>query len=71
MSMKKKEFYLRINKRMDKLEMFMENNIHLEKPLKVYNHTLKISKFWPLLSEEDREYIQCAQNAIEDGTKWK
>ena len=55
----------RINERMDILQNWMEQDYHMKRPEVVYEHTLTISKFWTVLSEEDREYIQCAQDAIE------
>ncbi len=60
----------KITERMDILQEWMEADYHLKKPEVVYEHTLTISKFWSILSEEDREYIQCAQNAIEDKLPW-
>jgi len=48
----------------------MESNYHLEHPETVMELTLQISKFWSVLSEEDREYVQCAQDAIEEKWKW-
>ena len=50
---------------MDILQNWMEQDYHMKKPDVVYDHTLTISKFWSILSEEDKEYIQCAQDAIE------
>jgi len=55
----------KINQRMDILQDWMEQDYHLKRPEVVYDHTLSISKFWSVLSEEDKEYIQCAQDAIE------
>ena len=55
----------KINQRMDILQSWMEQDYHIKKPEVVYDHTLTISKFWSVLSEEDKEYIQCAQDAIE------
>ena len=55
----------KINERMDILQDWMEQDYHMKRPEVVYDHTLTISKFWSVLSEEDREYIQCAQDAIE------
>lgn len=55
----------KINQRMDILQAWMEVDYHLRNPKVVYDHTLTISKFWSVLSEEDKEYIQCAQDAIE------
>lgn len=31
----------------------------------------EISKFWSVLSEEYREYIQCVRIVLEDGIEWK
>jgi hypothetical protein len=61
---------LKIEERMDKLQALMESNKHLENPAEAYNLTMRVSCFWSILSEEDREYIQCAQDAIEDKLEW-
>ena len=55
----------KINQRMDILQNLMEQDYHMKRPEVVYEHTLTISKFWSVLSEEDKDYIQCAQDAIE------
>ena len=60
----------KIQERLDKLQAIMESNQHLENPAEAYNLTLRVSCFWSILSEEDREYIQCAQHAIEDKLEW-
>lgn len=60
----------KINHRLDMLQEMLENNEHLDNPTKAYDLTLRISPFWSILSEEDREYVQCAQHAIEDLTPW-
>jgi hypothetical protein len=60
----------RIDFRLDTLQSWMESNFHLENPSQAYALTLSISKFWSALSEEDREYVQCAQDAIEEGREW-
>ena len=56
---------------MDRLQEMMETNFHLKDPANAAMHLISVSKFWSLLSEEDRDYIQCAQDAIEDGIEWK
>ena len=63
----------KINQGMDILQAWMEVDYHLRNPKVVYDHTLTISKFWSVLSEEDKEYIQCAQDAIEtkSNISWK
>ena len=60
----------KIQERLDKLQAIMESNQHLENPAEAYNLTMRVSCFWSILSEEDREYIQCAQHAIEDKLEW-
>lgn len=60
----------KIQDRLDKLQAIMESNQHLENPAEAYNLTIRVSCFWSILSEEDREYIQCAQDAIENKLEW-
>lgn len=55
---------------MDTLQDMMEANQHLTSRSVVEMHLNSVSKFWVLLSEEDKDYIQCASDAIENGTKW-
>lgn len=59
-----------INTRMNELQWMMEHNIHLKDPEGVYDHTMNITKFWSALSEEDRDYIECARFAIEEKREW-
>ena len=56
---------------MDQLQEWMESNYHIEHADEVYDHTLSVSKFWSVLSEEDRDYIQAAQMACEEKLEWK
>jgi len=60
----------KINHRLDTLQEMLENNEHIDKPLAAEALIHRISPFWNILSEEDRDYVQCAQHAIEDGVKW-
>jgi hypothetical protein len=60
----------KINNRLDTLQAMLENNEHLDNPQKAIDLTYRISPFWSILSEEDRDYVQCAQHAIEDQTPW-
>ena len=55
----------KINDRMDILQDWMEQDYHLKRPDVVYQHTLSVSKFWSVLSEEDKDYIQGVQSAID------
>ena len=60
----------KLDARLDELQEMMESNMHLEYPDKAMDLTYRISPFWTILTEEDREYVQCAQDAIDEGWKW-
>jgi len=60
----------KLNDRLDRLQAMLESNEHLKDPQKAMDLTFRISPFWSILSEEDREYVQCAQHAIEDRAEW-
>ena len=61
----------KIKERMDVLQKMMESNIHLDDAERVTRQIETISKFWSVLSEEDRDYIQGCQYAIEEKYEWK
>lgn len=61
----------KIKERMDVLQKMMENNIHIDDAQRVTRQIETVSKFWSILSEEDRDYIQGCQYAIEEKYKWK
>ena len=48
----------KIKERMDVLQKMMENNIHLDDAQRVTRQIETVSKFWSVLSEEDRDYMQ-------------
>lgn len=55
---------------MDELEHMMDSNHHLKNPDEVSEHILSISKFWSVMSEEDKDYIEGAKFAIEEKKVW-
>ena len=61
----------KINNRMDMLQHMMETQVHLTEGAKVIDQLASITKFWSALSEEDRDYIECARYALEQKTEWK
>ena len=65
-----KDLKEKIQARLDQLEMLMYENYHLKNPDEVYNQTLHISKFWSILSEEDRDFVQGCQHALEEKIVW-
>jgi hypothetical protein len=56
--------------RMDALQGLMESNVHLDEPEQVIDLLSKIKFAWSALSEEDREYIECVEYAIETQSSW-
>ena len=61
----------KIKNRLDQIEMLMHEDFHLKNPEEVMLQTLNVSKFWSILSEEDRDFIQGVQSSIEEGWSWK
>ena len=60
----------RIDQRMNALQHWMETNYHIDHVDEVMALTLSVSKFWSIMNEEDKEYVQFAQDAIENKTPW-
>jgi hypothetical protein len=56
---------------MDELQEMMESNKHLEKQFEVDNKISSVTKFWSVLSEEDKDYIHACRHALEYQTKWE
>lgn len=64
------QYKKQITEQMDTLQAMMESNLHLKDPQAVIDQINSVSFKWSFVSEEDREYIQCAQHAIEEGLEW-
>ena len=56
--------------RMDALQGLMESNVHLDEPEQVIDLLNSIKFAWSALSEEDREYIEGVEYAIETQASW-
>jgi hypothetical protein len=61
----------KIEERLNELEDLLDNNIHLEDRELVEELIASISKFWSVLEEGDREYIEAAKYACEFKKVWK
>jgi uncharacterized protein YydD (DUF2326 family) len=68
--MESKNLKQKIQDRLDQIEMLMYENYHLKNPKEMMNQTLHVSKFWSVLSEEDRDFVQGVQSSIEEGWEW-
>jgi len=60
----------KIKTRMDELQRSMEHNAHLTEKLYMMELYYSVSKFWSVLSEEDRDYLQAANYAITENIEW-
>jgi len=60
----------KVEERMDLLQMQMESNLHLVNENQVLSTVYSITKFWSILSEEDRDYVQAAHDAIHSKSRW-
>lgn len=67
----------KIKNRLDELEASLKAGKHLlecaseEEMLEVYKLTESISKFWLILSDDEKDFIQCARIAILEQKSWE
>jgi hypothetical protein len=61
----------KINERLNKLEQMMNNQEHLSSPESVLDCVDSIAKFWSVLQEDEKDYIDCARYAVEKQIEWK
>jgi hypothetical protein len=61
----------KIEQRMISLAHWLESGYHLKNPEEVENLIDSVSKFWSVLNEDDKEYIQAARYALENQKDWK
>ena len=67
----------KITSRLDQLEADLEAGKHLleyaseDEMLEVYKLTESVSKFWPILTDEEKDLIQCARIAILEQKSWE
>ena len=64
------EFRKRVNAEMDMLQKMMDANVHLVDKATVQEQCSRCSLYFTFLDEGDRDYLQCAQDAVEEGTHW-
>lgn len=60
-----------ITQQIDELQSMMEDNLHLRNPEIVQQALEQLTFKWHFISEEDRDYIQGVQYALEEQVKWK
>jgi hypothetical protein len=60
-----------IKERLDELQDLLDNNIHLEDSQQVEELIASVTKFWSVLEEGDRDYLEAAKYACEFKKVWK
>jgi len=60
----------RIEHRIDRLELILNEQVHLRDLQSVDALIESISKFYSILSDDDREFLQCARLAVLDQLPW-
>ena len=60
-----------INEELDKLEVMLTSQQHITSPETVSAHLSVLSMYYHLMSDDDRDYINCAKIALEDKIEWK
>tara|TARA_E500000178_G_scaffold281540_1_gene281861 strand:+ start:1433 stop:1648 length:216 start_codon:yes stop_codon:yes gene_type:complete len=63
----------KLTDRIDQLQTWMESNYHRkdnDSNMEVWDHCLSLSRFWSVLSEEDRDFIEGAKHAVIEKSKW-
>ena len=60
-----------IHERLNQLEQSLLNQDHLNNPIEFLTQLSSLSKYFHLMSEEDRDYLNCAKTALEDQIEWK
>ena len=61
----------KIEERMLEIEYMMDQNFHLTENLHLTNLLDSVRKFWSVLSEQDREYLEGVQYAMEHKLMWE
>ena len=60
-----------INDKLNQLEQSLLNQDHLNNPIEFLIQLVSLSKYFHLMSDEDRDYVNCAKEALEDQIEWK
>lgn len=60
-----------VNEKMNELEQSLLNQDHLNNPIEFLIQLVSLSKYFHLMSDEDRDYVNCAKEALEDQIEWR
>ena len=60
-----------INQKLDELETMLTSQQHISSPQTVGELLDALSALFHLMSDDDRDYVQCAKVALEDKIEWR
>ena len=60
-----------IKEKLDQLQQSLLNGEHLQNPGEFEIQLSELSLYFPLMSDEDRDYVHCARVALEDQLVWE
>jgi len=61
----------KVERKMATLEYLMNMQMHIELPSAVAESIESLSMYWEHLSDEDKDYIDCASDALKAKRKWE
>jgi hypothetical protein len=61
----------KVERKMKALEHLMNTQMHLELPSAVAESIEGLSPYWAHLSDEDKDYVDCAADALKAKRKWE
>lgn len=70
MAVVKSMIFDRIEERLNVLQVMLESQEHLTDPDRVEAQIRSVSLYWSILSDDDKDYIDCARWAIEKQSEW-
>jgi hypothetical protein len=61
----------KINNRLDELEKLMCNQKHISNPDIIIDCIESITKFWSVLNDEEKDFVECVKYALDTKLEWK
>ena len=61
----------KVELKMSALESMMNKQTHLEAPSIVAESIESLSMYWEYMSDEDKDYVDCASDALKAKRKWE
>jgi len=60
----------KVEEKMTVLEILMDMQEHINSPEKVQDIISSISLYWAHVPDGDKDYVECAREAMKNGTEW-